>query len=73
MFLETKKWKPAIGNYRNSINNIVPTCPLHCVGGDWIFKLNEIWGELKFLKIKGGRKRGGERGVFEIFIGEDET
>ena len=25
---------------------------------DWIFELNEIWGELKFLKIKGGGRAG---------------
>ena len=37
-------------------------------GGDWTFELNEIQGELKFFKIKGGGERG-ERGVFEIFIG----
>ena len=24
----------------------------------WIFELNKIWGELRFFKIKGGRKRG---------------
>ena len=45
-------------------------------GGDGVFELNEIRGELKFFKIKGGRKRG-ERGIFEIFIGSkiagDET
>ena len=31
-------------------------------GGDWIFELNKIQGELKFFKIKGGRgrKRGGQ-------------
>ena len=27
-------------------------------GGDWIFELNKIWGQLRFFKIKGVRKRG---------------
>ena len=30
-------------------------------GGNWIFELNEIRGELKFFNINGGRKRGGKR------------
>ena len=37
--------------------------------GGWIFELNEIWGELKFFKINGGKKKRGETGIFEIFIG----
>ena len=37
------------------------------ISGDKIFfELNKIWGELKFFKIKGGRKRGG-RGEFLKF------
>ena len=43
--------------------------PLLCEGGNWIFELNEIQGELKFFKIKlGEKKSGGGRGIFEIFI-----
>ena len=33
--------------------------PLCEGGGNWIFKLNKIWGELKFFKINGA---GGEKG-----------
>ena len=29
-------------------------------GGNWIFELNEIWGELKFFRIKGEEKEGGK-------------
>ena len=29
-------------------------------GGNWIFELNEIRGELKFFKIKGEEKEGGK-------------
>ena len=35
--------------------------------GNWIFELNEIWGELKFLKSKGGGGGGGGTWSFEIF------
>ena len=37
-------------------------------GGNWIFELNEIQGELKIFKIKGEGEGEGER-VFEIFTG----
>ena len=61
------------------INNITappppppPPLPTFVKGGNWIFELNEIWGELKFFKIKGDEKEEG-RGIFEIFIGGKNT
>ena len=39
--------------------------------------LNKIWGELKFFKIKWGRKRGGKGKFLKFLLGgkllEDET
>ena len=37
-------------------------------GGDWIFELNEIQGELKFFKIKERRKRGGKRSFLNFLL-----
>ena len=38
-------------------------------GGNWIFELNEIRGELKIFKIKGGRKRGGKVEFLKFLLG----
>ena len=38
----------------------IPPSPFVKRRGHWIFELNEIWGELKFFKIRGGKTRGGK-------------
>ena len=44
----------------------LPSSPFLSEGRDWIFELNKIQGELKFFKIKAGRKKG-EKGEFLKF------